>query len=273
MAYTYREQKFYCGEYLEVNIYPVFPAPAGRGKKKKASSPVQEKLNEKNAERKLIRILNANFTPDDFEIHLTYSDENLPHTEEEAIKDMRNYLRRVKRLRAKRELPALKYVAVIEGGGEQRYHFHITLNGGIDRDELENLWQYGYANARRLQFNENGVEALGKYITKQFRQKKEKGEIVARKRWTASKGLINPVPQERDGRISHKRAKRMTEDNLARKELAEKLYPGYRYASADEFYNDVNGGYYLSIRMYSDKALMKQKKRKLPKGEICENNS
>ena len=28
-----------------------------------------------------------------------------------------------------------------------RYHHHITVNGGIDRDTLESMWEYGYANS------------------------------------------------------------------------------------------------------------------------------
>ncbi len=58
---------------------------------------------------------------------------------------MRNYIRRIQRLRKKRGLPPLKYIAVTERGKKGgRYHHHITINGGIDRDELESLWGLGY---------------------------------------------------------------------------------------------------------------------------------
>ena len=71
MRCLYRERRYYCGDYLEVDIFPVFKKQNGRGKKAKPTSEVQAKLNQHNAEQKLIRILNENFTLDDIEIHLT----------------------------------------------------------------------------------------------------------------------------------------------------------------------------------------------------------
>lgn len=261
MAYTYRERRYYCGDYLEVDMFPVFPVAKSRSKKKNPTSEVQQKLNEHNAEQKLVRLLNANFTSEDIEIHLTYANENLPQTDEEAARDIQNFLRRVKRLRKKNDLPDLKYICVTEGGTEgKRYHFHVTMNGGLDRDELEKLWGFGYANSRRLQFNENGVEGLARYITKQFREKKEGGETIFRKRWTASKNLVNPPPKDRDGRISAKKVKALAEESYGFS--FENLYPGYSFASCKPFHNDVNGGYYLVVRLYKDRAKLDNKKRK-----------
>ena len=71
-----------------------------------------------------------------------------------------------------------------------RYHHHITVNGGIDRDTLESMWEYGYANSRRLQFTEDGLAGLGNYIVK---------SPVGGKAWTASKNLVDPEPRTRDG--------------------------------------------------------------------------
>ena len=34
----------------------------------------------------------------------------------------------------------------------------------------------------------------------------------------------------------------------------EKMYEGYRLAEASEFYNDVNGGYYMELRLYKKSA-------------------
>ena len=163
MAYLYRERRYYCGRYLEVDLFPVFPASKGRGKKKKPTSEIQNKLNERNAEMKLTRILNENFDARDVEIHLTFDDGNLPATDDEACRIEQNFIRRVKRLRKKHGLPEMKYVNIVEGSATgPRLHFHITMTGGLDRDELEALWPYGYANSRRLQFNENGVEGLAR---------------------------------------------------------------------------------------------------------------
>lgn len=240
---TYREKKYVCGEYLDVFIYPVFEAgrhSGGKRAKRKPSTEAQKKLNKRHREEKLVRLLHANFTPDDLEIHLTYK-EAQPEIDEEAARNLRNYIRRVQRIRKKQGLPPLKYIAVTERGKRGgRYHHHITLSGGVDRDELEGLWIHGYANSRRLQFTEEGLAGLGHYIVK---------SPVGKKAWTASKNLVDPEPRTRDGRISGKKARELAE-NIKDNTRFEKLYPGYLMSAAEAFHNDVNGGCYLVARFY-----------------------
>lgn len=262
MRCLYRERRYFCGDYLEVDIYPVFRKQGIRKQKAKPTSEVQEKLNEHNAIEKLIRLLNANFTGDDYEFHLTYTDDNLPDSVEDAKKDIQNFLRRVKRTRARLGLPELKYICVPEGGFEgTRFHFHVTMNGGLDRTLIEELWGYGYANGKRLQFNENGVEALARYVTKQFSA--HKNELPFGKRWTASKNLIVPEPIDRDGKLSAKRVKELATFEVESREPFENLYDGYSLSKVEHFFNDVNGGYYLHVKMYrKDAVFQNTKKRK-----------
>lgn len=248
MRCLYRERRYECGNYLEVYIFPVFKKQNGRGRRGKPTSAAQAKLNEINAERLLIRLLNANFTDEDYEIHLTYADGNLPEDDDRARRDVQNFLRRVKYARKKQNLPELKYVSVTEGGiGDTRYHHHITLSGGLTREELESLWPYGYANSRKLKFNERGIEGLALYITKQFRSKKN--EMLFRKRWNCSKNLVRPEPIDRDGKISHQKAEELTNVGADGAREYERMYPGYTFTDVKPFYNDVNGGYYLAVKM------------------------
>ena len=72
MRTVYREKRYYCGEYLDVYIYPTYTQARSRGKRSKPTSAAQKKLNQRHREEKLVRLLHANFTPDDLEIHLTY---------------------------------------------------------------------------------------------------------------------------------------------------------------------------------------------------------
>lgn len=72
MKTVYREKRYYCGEYLDVYIYPTYRQGRSRGKRSKPTSAAQAKLNQRHREEKLVRLLHANFTPDDLEIHLTY---------------------------------------------------------------------------------------------------------------------------------------------------------------------------------------------------------
>lgn len=262
MRCLYREKIYRCGDYLEVDIFPVY-SQSGRGRKRRAkpTSEVQARLNQHHAERALCRILNANFTKEDIEIALTYRRDELPATYEEAYRDAQNYLRRCKRLRARLGLSELKYV-LVPGGG--RFHFHVVMNGGIDRSTLEELWGRGYANSRRLQFNENGIEGLAKYIGRQVedhtaaRFEREKG----RKRFSCSRNIKKPEPQERDGRISHKRVEELATFDAGSRGEFEKLYPGYYFSNSAPFYNEVNGGYYLCVQMYRKDAGFTRVKRR-----------
>lgn len=261
MKCLYRERRYVCGDYLEVDIFPVFGKQMRRGARAKPTSEVMARLNEHNAEQKLIRILNANFTLDDIEIHLTYSDDVLPETPEGVKRDVQNFLRRVKRLRMRLGLGEMKYVVVPGGGYEgTRFHAHVTMSGGIDRSVLEELWGYGYANSKRLQFNENGVEGLARYVARQFTA--HKGELPFGKRWSGSRNLIIPPPQDRDGRLSQKKVKTLATVDVERCEPFEALYPGYRLATVRPFYNEVNGGYYLCVKMYRRGSCLANKRQR-----------
>ena len=104
------------------------------------------------------------------------------------------------------------------------------------------MWEYGYANSRRLQFTEDGLAGLGHYIVK---------SPVGKKAWTASKNLVDPEPKTRDGRISGRKARELAE-NIQDNTQFEKLYPGYLMSNAEAFHNDVNGGCYLVVRFYKE---------------------
>lgn len=87
------------------DIFPVFEYQRGRSRKRKPTTEMQKKLNQRNAERKLIRLLNTNFTKHDIRFDLTYSPENEPPTPEDAQRQLQNFLRRVKRYRKNTNCP------------------------------------------------------------------------------------------------------------------------------------------------------------------------
>lgn len=250
MRTVYREKKYTCGEYLDVYIYPVFETGSRSGKKRKKRKPsteAQKKLNQRHREEKLARLLHANFTPKGLEIHLTYRVQ--PENDEEAKRHLQNFIRRLKRYIAKHGLGVLKYIAITERGKQGgRYHHHVTIEieKGIDRDVLEQLWTntegHGYANSRRLQFNEEGLEGLARYVVK---------SPAGKKSWFASRNLIDPEPKTRDGRISGRKARALAE-NIQDSTRFEELYPGYLMSRTETFHNDVNGGCYLVARFYKE---------------------
>jgi len=253
MRCLYREKKHLCGEYLEIDIFPVFEYQKGRGKKSKPTSETQKKLNQRNAERKLIRLLNTNFTKKDIRFDLTYDETHRPETPEDAQREMQNFLRRVKRFRKKHSLPELKYVAVTEiGKTNKRLHHHIVMSGGVDITTLAEIWGKGYTTAKPLQFDESGIVGIAKYLVK---------EPILGKRWCASRNLEQPKVSERDGKIPQYKVKEFYNSGYDNKEELERLYEGFSLTDVQPYYNEINGGYYLTVRMYKKTAPKRSRKR------------
>lgn len=283
MRCKYREKIYKCGDYLDLQVYPVFAKAQGRRKKRyKPTSEMQARLNQRNAEKELTRILNANFTEDDISVTLTFRDEFLPDTYEDAEKMALNFLRRVKRLRGKKKLPELKRV-MIPGPG--RFHFHIPLNGGLTDKEIQRLWPYGYCNIIHFEFDENGIEGHARYIAKQFENEGDidifsmfdidevTGEVTekegkaaerrkGKRRYSCSKNIIRPEPEEKDGRISAARVEELATVDSSSRAIFEKLYPGYCLSECKPYYNDDNGGWYIRVKMYrKDAEFLESRKR------------
>lgn len=234
----------------EIDLFPVFQSfspstgKKARRRKCKPSSEVQAALNQHNAERRLIRLIHSNFTEEDLTIHLTYRYGWLPDSDDRAKKDIQNYLKCIKRRYAKAG-KELKYICVTEKGSRSgRYHHHLIVNGidSVDRDELERMWKFGRANSRRLQFGEDGVAGLAVYILKQAE--------VWGKRWCASRNLVEPQEKVNDYKMSKRDAATCAGSFAGAAAVVEKLYPGWELVSLPrEMENEVNGGYYVTLRL------------------------
>lgn len=263
MKKYYKEKQIYCGNnYLEVDIIPSWgKKKRGRPKRIYLSAPKQRNLNDKNARRYFKQLINTNFTNDDFHLTCSYNQKNLPATIEEAEKVARNFIRRLSYLRNKKGLTPLKYIMVTEfrpvkkGNKEIRIHHHIIINGGLDRNEIEDLWRLkrqkgekkgkkiGTINADRLQADEFGFEALARYLTK---------EPNGNKRWTCSQNLEKPELKKKDSGLSNRAVEGLckTPDD---KYFWEKRYKGYFFTECKPVYNDLTGwSLYLKMRRYKE---------------------
>ena len=246
----YREKRIKAGEFLEVEIYPITPLERSKSRKRKLkeSRKEQKNLNDKNAKKKLRRLINHNFTERDLVVHLTYTDKTLPTSEDEAKKDVKNFIRRVKRKRQKAGLPEVKYIAVFEYVNydpqnkdkrkKVRMHHHIIMSA-MDRDELEKLWDKGRCNADRLQADEKGFESLANYISKN-----PKGS----KRYSRSKNIVEPEIQINDSKWTRRKVMQVSQCPEDR-ELFEKLYPGWTFTQCSVEVNEINAGFYIELKM------------------------
>lgn len=241
----YRTKTTMAGPRLEAEIYPIWGRETmakARAAKQNTSRAVVQRYNEERAKRYLVQLADANFSAEDISLTLTYN--GTPPEYEQAQKDVRAFLGKVRRRRKKAGLPDLKYIYTIEGdedGNKKRIHIHMLINGGLAREELEALWGNGYANADRLQPDENGLEAIVRYLTKQQKN---------RRKWAASKNLKKPKVRVSDTKASNARVRRIAHDyeNEA-KVVMEKLYPGYRFVRAKVFYSDMVDGVYIRCIM------------------------
>ncbi len=243
MRCLYREHRYICGQYMEIEHYPVFETGRrGRSPKRKPTTETMRRHNEIVAKRKLIRLAHANFTPDDIRFDLTYNVQNCPESAEDAQKQMQNFLRRLRRYRQKNDLPDLKYIAVTEVGKRtKRFHHHLLLNcGDMKPRELADLWGRGYTTIKPLQFNDTGIVDLARYFVK---------EPILGKRWLASRNLRQPTEQIRDGRISAKKIREFAQSGADNRDEIEQLYKGYRLSEIKPYYNGVNGAYYVTVLM------------------------
>ena len=243
MLCYYRERKYVCGDYMDVQIYPVYRKAGTRRSKAKPTSEVQQRLNDENAKRAFVRLVHANFSRHDIALHLTYDEFSLPADELTAKKDVQEFLRRVRRIYKKLGIE-LKYVWVCEKGERSnRVHHHLILSAGASRDVLEALWQKGYANSKRLRFTENGISGLAVYMTKQK---------LFFKRWNASKNLVRPVTEVNDYRYSAKKVRKLFSFAEYPAKFSD-FYPGYACPGIEGCFasiNPQNRGYYISLQMY-----------------------
>ena len=152
-----RERVYVCGDYLDGDIYPVFQKPGERRKRCRPTSEIQKKLNQRNAAKRLTRIVHMNFTSRDLALHLTYDPAHTPESAEDALRIVQNYLRTLKR-RYRKIGVEFKYILSTEKGGRGgRIHHHLIISGGLDRAPPESPRGPGYANSKRLRLGARRV--------------------------------------------------------------------------------------------------------------------
>ena len=187
-----RKRVITAGRLVKEVIYTV-PQPRDgervRAGRSKLTTAAQRALNYRTAQGRLEMLLAANFDKRDLFCTLTYRDDCLPVKLADAKKNIRVFLRLLRRER-QRHGEDLKYVYVTEGRhGDKRYHHHIVVNA-TSLDDLEmicSLWQYGdMIDVKRIEGRE--YIDVARYITKEGAEDKPVGAQM----WTRSRNLVLP---------------------------------------------------------------------------------
>lgn len=233
-----------------------------RGQKEQESSAAQKRINDKNTERRITRIVHTNFeTGKDLWTTWPYDNEKLPADPEQAKRDMTNFIRRQKHWLKKQDKYKdfeLKYVYVTEfndrPGKKIRIHHHMITNFP-DRDILEDLWNGGgRVQTRRLKEDENGLAGVVSYILKQPADRKTK-------RYSISRNMKTPRVSIADSKMTRKRAERIAVGEVDAKELFEKIYPGYQFNSIEVKLSEFTSGAYIYVRMKKIEPIVHTKRR------------
>lgn len=264
----FRTKTIKSGPVLEVEIYPIWNTRSQERKmKSKVTRAAQAAVNDRNARKRLDRLVNTNFGAEDLLVTLTYSGD--APDPEQGRKDIRNYLRRVKYWRKKNGLPDMKYIYIqeweeddpkaaepqqlvfdgmqatfLEPVKPKRVHHHIIMTG-MDRDAAESLWKKGRVNSRKLQPDEFGLRDLTGYLLKAPKTKK---------RWYGSRNLKEPKVTISDHKFSRgqiwKLADRFGSDAGP---VLRKVYPGYVPAAEPIVRgSEFCSGFYVYARMYKN---------------------
>ncbi len=251
------------GKVFEVEIYPVFkhrddiPIPRIKLDNRKA----QNDLNEKNSRKRFIRLVNENFGEGDYWITLTYEDACHPKTEEEAKRNIANYLKRMNRRRKKRGLGNARYIYIMEWEQEPegtRCHYHLLVEGGIDRNELEDMWKFAKINdSSRIHPNEEGIAGLAAYMAD---KKRRKGS----RRWVSSKNLKQPKESVSHSKTRKRQVEKMVRDYEEIRAFFEKdkSWKQYEFVDAEVMYNKFNCAFYIRIKARERSWTSNERKRK-----------
>lgn len=191
---------------LEVEIFPVWDCQnAIREGQRKGTSEAQQKVNQRNAEKKLLRKINANFTAQD--VHATYSYRGKEPSEDQAYRNEANMVRRLRRYCEKHglEFKAI-YVTEFERKDHRkiRAHHHMIMTG-IDEKVIKRIWGKGRVHVRPLEPDELGFVALTRYVIK---------APHGGKRWRCTKNLIDPEERTNETHIGRRKAEKMALDFL-----------------------------------------------------------
>ena len=263
------------GDSLEIECYPLLKLNRAqqRAAKQAKTKALQHIINRRNRRKRVRRLIEANFTNADYLIHGTYENGTyepgftdvaamaercvrlgLPWDYGDALRDVQNYVRRVKGRQRRRDgAEAVKYIYAIESvkpyaeGLPRRFHFHMVLHApGLSRDELEHLWSdaagRGHCNVDRLDLRHDGARAAANYITKQIDA-----------RVNTSKNLKQPRVYVSDKKLSPLRVAGIARDAMHDgKRIFEKLYPGYvctQPGGPEVWFSDFLPGAYIYARL------------------------
>ncbi len=194
-----------------VEIIETYPTKFGDGftrenaGRQSVSSAAQKAYNDELAIRRLTRILNENFGPDDLFVTLHYELHNRPATLSAAKTQLTYFLRKLGR-RYIRQGIELRYVRTTAYGEKGALHHHIVIPKRLNTTDITRLWQAHIKStfkARppeyRALYDTGEYSSLAAYLFGQAARSKAPDEefedIFGAKHWSCSRNCRVPQPE------------------------------------------------------------------------------
>lgn len=158
-----------------------------------ASSLRKIAANEREAVRRLARIINTNFAAGDLWLQLKYDDERLPADKDAAKADAKKFLRKVARDYKKRTGKTLKRVLVTSDtdprtGKKVRLHHHLVMDR-LAWEEVVRYWPEDQMYYKLLD-GRGDYTGIAKYMV-------ENNPVQPHEqRWSCSRGMEKPIVTE-----------------------------------------------------------------------------
>ncbi|HGD0580870.1 TPA: hypothetical protein ACH354_002534 [Clostridium perfringens] len=250
----YREKQIKSGNNLECLVYSIpYTQRRCRKSRKKESLPKQKNLNEKNSKDTMRRVIETNFTNEDWFVTFGWTNEKRPKTEERMLKDLKNFFERLRRFLKRNTRGELKYIYVIEYDDDKKVHIHMIVNNVISIEELQKIWGNGNVDVEHLREDDLGYEGLAEYLAK---------DPKGKKRWVPSRNLKRPEIITNDFKYNNKKIREIVKCQGDR-EFIRKLYPGYTVKLFEVKFNEISSSYYINIRLKKEFDDTNVKKRKI----------
>ena len=207
MAYCRDVWKFkYSNEY-EYKYAGKYGAKGQKRAKRVKATPEQiKKQNQNNREKRMRRLIKANFKKRDLWCTLKYP-AGTRKTIDEVMKDLNNFLDGMRR-DYKKLGELFKFVYRVEIGKRGGVHIHILINRSKNMPATDIMiakrWKYGTVNFENL-YEAGGYVKLSEYITKLPTEEieeqmslfddKERKKLV---KYSSSRNLIRPEPERKE---------------------------------------------------------------------------
>lgn len=244
MKPVYKQRIIKAGNTIDVEYtYPTrFGDTLTRRKHSKGTPEAMQAYNEELAIRKLTRLINKNFIPDDWFVTFHYENHNRPAGYKEAKAQLAVFLRKIRKLYADWGIE-LKYIKRTARGERGGIHHHVILPQGEKFKEITLLWREHIKSTQgarppecRALYDTGEYSSLAAYIVKQPMYDDDDEGYT--KKWVGSRNLKKPEEE-----VDYVEKVKWKEPPVAR--------PGY-YIDQDSIRagcNPVNGRPYLFYRM------------------------